>query len=77
MVKLKLELVKIQVFQKNGFRHNTSTAFLKPSIKRNNLKVISGVLVDKLIIEQNRVLGVNIINNNMIRGTVNGVRKAF
>ena len=41
---------KIQVFQKNGFRHNTSTAFLKPSIKRNNLKVISGVLVDKLII---------------------------
>ena len=57
---------KIQVFQKNGFRHNTSTAFLKPSIKRNNLKVISGVLVDKLIIEQNRVLGVNIINNNII-----------
>ena len=56
---------KIQVFQKNGFRHNTSTAFLKPSIKRNNLKVISGVLVDKLIIEQNRVLGVNIINNNI------------
>ena len=55
---------KVQAFQKKGLRLNTSSAFLKPILRRHNLKIISGVLVNKLIFEDSKVIGVNIINKN-------------
>ena len=37
---------------------------MKPILRRHNLKIISGVLVNKLIFEDSKVIGVNIINKN-------------
>ena len=34
---------KVQAFQKKGLRLNTSSAFLKPILRRHNLKIISGL----------------------------------
>ena len=61
---------KVQAFQKKGLRQNTSSAFLKPIIKRSNLKVISGVLINKLIIKDSKVIGINIIDKNISKNFI-------
>jgi len=47
-----------QVTQRNGWRWSASDAFLKPVRSRNNLKVITGALVDRVEIEQGRTNGI-------------------
>jgi choline dehydrogenase-like flavoprotein len=46
------------VNQRSGIRWNTSKAFLKPAMKRPNLKVITKAHVQRLIIENGEVKGV-------------------
>jgi choline dehydrogenase len=43
---------------KNGKRHSTATAFLKPAMKRPNLKVVTRAHVKQILIEENRAVGV-------------------
>lgn len=43
---------RFHVFQKNGRRVSAATAFLKPVLKRKNLKVISEATVSKIEIDQ-------------------------
>jgi len=46
-----------QVNQKRGVRWNTAKAFLRPVLHRPNLKVMTGVTVERLTVEGKRVSG--------------------
>lgn len=48
---------------KNGKRHSTATAFLKPVLKRPNLTVITHAMVKQIIIEGNKATGVEYITS--------------
>ena len=51
------------VNQKKGMRWSAARGFLKSIIdQRDNLDILSGVLVDKLVIEDGRAVGVEMIN---------------
>ena len=47
----------IQMNVKDGFRRSTARAYLRPARKRANLRVLTGITVLKLLIEDNRVVG--------------------
>jgi choline dehydrogenase len=47
-----------EVNQKRGLRWSAARGFLKPILKRANLRVISGALVDRLVIEGERATSV-------------------
>jgi choline dehydrogenase-like flavoprotein len=47
-----------QVNQKRGRRWSSARGFLKPALKRPNLRLETNVLVDRLIIENGRAVGV-------------------
>ncbi|MBV1917545.1 MAG: GMC family oxidoreductase N-terminal domain-containing protein, partial [Sphingomonadaceae bacterium] len=47
-----------QVTQRRGWRCSAADAFLKPVRSRPNLKVVTGALADKLVIEQGRATGI-------------------
>jgi choline dehydrogenase len=49
---------KFEVTQRRGVRWNASKAFLRPALKRGNLRVVTGALIDKLSFEGTRVSGV-------------------
>lgn len=49
-----------QVTQRNGQRCSSAVAFLKPALKRANLTVITKALVEKLLLDGNRVTGVEV-----------------
>ena len=46
------------VTQRRGWRWSAADAFLKPVRTRANLKVVTGALVDRVVIEQGRAVGV-------------------
>jgi choline dehydrogenase-like flavoprotein len=46
------------VTQRKGWRWSAADAFLKPVRSRANLKVVTGALVDRVLIEQGRAVGV-------------------
>lgn len=43
---------------RNGRRVSAADAFLKPALKRKNLRVVTGALVDRVLIENQRATGV-------------------
>lgn len=56
------------VNQKRGLRWSAARGFLKPIIdKRDTLDVLSGVVIDKLIVEDGRVTGVQIHNRGEVQ----------
>jgi len=46
------------VNQKGGFRWSAARAFLKPALKRPNLRLETGVLVETVLFEGKRAVGV-------------------
>ena len=42
----------------NGFRSSTATGYLKPAKKRSNLKIVTGALCERILIEQGRARGI-------------------
>lgn len=52
-----------QVNQKSGVRWNTAKAFLKPTRGRQNLSILTSAVAQRLIIEEGRVTGVDILRN--------------
>ncbi|MDQ0390776.1 GMC family oxidoreductase [Labrys monachus] len=56
-----------QVNQKRGVRWSAARGFLKPALGRRNLKLETGCLVDKLLIEENRAVGVQWIQGGVTR----------
>ncbi len=53
-----------QVNQNKGWRWNTSKAFLRPSKSRPNLRIETHAQVEKLVIDKNRVTGVQFTRDN-------------
>jgi choline dehydrogenase len=49
---------KFEVTQRRGMRWNAVKAFLRPVLKRTNLHVVTGALIDKLRFEGTRCVGV-------------------
>jgi choline dehydrogenase len=49
---------KFEVTQRRGVRWSASKAFLRPAMKRKNLRVVTGAMIDKLTFEGTRVSGV-------------------
>ncbi|MBZ5855505.1 GMC family oxidoreductase [Flavihumibacter profundi] len=49
---------------KNGKRHSTATAFLKPVLNRTNLTVITKAMVKEILIDGNRATGLEYITSN-------------
>ncbi len=56
-----------QVTQRNGARCSAASAFLKPARQRANLHVRTGVLVERVLFEQGRAIGVQLRHGR--RGT--------
>ena len=44
--------------QRNGWRCSAAEGFLKPAMRRPNLRVVTGALVEKVLFEGNRAVGV-------------------
>jgi choline dehydrogenase len=53
-----------EVTQKNGWRLNAARAFIKPAARRENLTLITGATVDKLLFEGNRCTGIQFNGGN-------------
>src|SRR4029079_13836166 len=47
-----------EVNQRRGIRWNATKAFLRPALKRPNLRVVTNVLAETLVLEGRRVVGV-------------------
>jgi len=56
-----------QVNQKGGVRWSAARGFLKPALSRPNLKLVTGALIDRLLIEDGRCTGVAWIENGVER----------
>ena len=54
------------VNQKRGRRWSSARGFLKPALNRANLRLETNVLVDRLIVENGRAVGVRFIQNGEI-----------
>ena len=55
-----------KVNQKSGFRWNTVKAFIKPIKNRKNLHIIKKCEVNNLILENNKVIGVDVARNGQL-----------
>jgi len=51
---------------RNGYRWSAADGFLKPSLKKNNIKLITNANVHKLIIKDHKVIGVEYMRNGSI-----------
>ncbi|MDT0509838.1 GMC family oxidoreductase N-terminal domain-containing protein [Novosphingobium sp. MMS21-SN21R] len=54
------------VTQRNGQRSSAALAFLQPAMKRPNLTVITGALVDKVLIENGQATGVQYVKDGIV-----------
>ncbi|RWB06179.1 GMC family oxidoreductase N-terminal domain-containing protein [Mesorhizobium sp.] len=54
-----------EVNQKRGVRWNTARGFLKPALKRPNLRLVTHALTESLILEGRRVVGVRYRQNQL------------
>ncbi|MBV7339932.1 choline dehydrogenase [Chloroflexi bacterium TSY] len=52
-----------QVTQKRGSRHSAATAYLKPALKRSNLRVETGAQATQLLFDEQRCVGVKYMQN--------------
>ena len=57
----------IQVTQKRGFRCSSSVAFLKPALHRQNLTVLTHVMVHKVLIENRQAVGIRCEREGVIQ----------
>lgn len=49
---------KFEVTQRRGVRWNAAKAFLRPALRRSNLRIVTGALIDRLTSAGSRVTGV-------------------
>jgi choline dehydrogenase len=49
---------KFEVTQKRGVRWNAAKAFLRPALKRPNLRVVTDALIDRVMLENGRATGI-------------------
>lgn len=56
-----------QVTQKNGLRCSAASAFLGPNVTRDNLTILTNITVNKLLIENQKVIGVSYKEKNKLK----------
>ena len=56
-----------QLTIKNGRRHSTAVAFLRPALGRPNLTVIADGLVNRVVLDGKRAIGVELKSNGAMR----------
>ena len=56
---------QFEVNQRRGVRWNTSKAFLRPALKRPNLTVVTGALIDRLILDGRAARGVEFLQGGV------------
>ncbi|WP_196258110.1 GMC family oxidoreductase [Pelagibacterium limicola] len=54
-----------EVNQRKGIRWNTAKAFLRPALKRGNLRLITGALVERILLEGKRANAVQFTSNGI------------
>lgn len=54
-----------QVTQKNGKRHSTAAAYLKPILHRPNLTVLTNTQVKRILLEKNRAVGLSYVRDGL------------
>ncbi len=52
-----------QATTKNGKRSSTATGYLKPALARKNLTLCTGVMVNRIVIENGRAVGVEVVES--------------
>ena len=52
---------KFEVNQRKGLRWNATKAFLQPAVNRPNLKIVTGALIDRLVLEGRQARGVEFL----------------
>jgi choline dehydrogenase len=63
---------KFEVTQRRGVRWNAVKAFLRPVLKRANLQIVTGALIDRLSFDGSRVTGVEFsLNGDSIQASAN------
>ena len=62
-----------QVTQKNGQRHSSADAYLKPALARENLTVLAHAHATRIVLENHRAVGIEYIRGDASR---NGARRA-
>ena len=67
---------RFQLTQRNGKRCSTADAFLRPARGRPNLEVRSGVLVERIVFEGDRAVGVELLSGGA-RETVRAEREVI
>jgi choline dehydrogenase len=67
---------RFQLTQRNGMRCSAADAFLHPAESRPNLKVTSGVFVERIVFEGDRAVGVELVQNG-VRETVRAEREVI
>ena len=67
---------RFQLTQRDGLRCSTADGFLHPAEGRPNLEVWSGVYVERLVFEGDRVVGVELTRNG-VRETVRAEREVI
>jgi choline dehydrogenase-like flavoprotein len=67
---------RFQLTQRDGLRCSTADAFLHPAEGRENLEVVSGVFVERLVFEGERAVGVELVRNG-VRETVRAEREVI
>jgi choline dehydrogenase len=56
-----------QMTIKNARRNSAARAFLRPAMKRKNLRVVTGALATRVIVENGRAVGVEIVQGGVTR----------
>lgn len=56
-----------QLTQRNGQRHSTAVAYLKPVRNRSNLDIVTGAATDRVIVEDGQAIGVEYLLDGQMR----------
>lgn len=56
-----------QVNQRNGRRISAADAYLKPAAKRPNLTIVTGAMVQKILLEGTRATGVEVLHQGQVK----------
>jgi choline dehydrogenase-like flavoprotein len=65
-----------QVTQRNGRRCSTAVAYLHPAAERGNVEVLTDALATRILLENGRAVGVEILRNNVLE-TVRAEREVI
>ena len=67
---------RFQLTQRGGFRCSTADAYLNPALERENLEVVSGAFVQRIVFEGDRAVGVEVVRDGRVE-TVRAEREVI